>query len=412
MKTRFTKIVVPTLAIAIGAAIVGSISGTVAWYQYSTRVSTAYLGTTAGTAGNLKLRIKNSGGEWLNSLTKEDIEAYLLSENVGQNIIPITAGDMGADDAIAMYDAAANPGVDPADMKPLFFKNPVRGFEERVDYSSASWLKADNSMYVQIPLEVAFIEYDGVKKGDEDKEYLEKEVYISDLLIQEDWQNNNDPENLKKDLSSAIRVHVSSRQLDENDEVIANSDTFDRLISKNGGSILTEGYLDLDGDSQDDKFVDGDQGAQYGFGNSASIAANTKKVVYGEGVQTAYVAGKDIIEDSSYKDLAGNDVAEDIYPAVVKSVGNSMVLDENDFEFAGAAGNVSKCIGKTVGYDKTDANWEQDYLNVTLTIWLEGWQLLPAPIPSNPNNMSSIWNAADYIGSMFDVGIQFATQAE
>lgn len=410
MKTRFNKIVVPTLAIAIGAAIVGSISGTVAWYQYSTRVSTAYLGTSAGTAGNLKLRIKDSGGEWLNSLTKEDIATYLQGEGVGQNIIPITAGAMGADDAIAMYNAAANPATDPADMKPLFYKNPIRGFDERVEYNS--WIKADNSMFVQIPLEVAFIEYDGVKKGEEDKEYLEKDVYISDLLIQEDWQNNSDPENLKKDLSSAIRVHVSSRQLDKDDNIIAGSDEFDRLVSKNGGSILTEGYLDLDGDDRDDTFVDGDDGAKYGFGNSASIAANTKKVVYGDGVQTAYVAGKDIVEDSSYKNLDGDDVNEDIYPAVVKSVGNSMVLDENDFTFAGASGDVSKCIGKTIGYDKTDANWEQDYLNVTLTIWLEGWQLLPAPIPSDANRMSSIWNAADYIGSMFDVGIQFAVQAE
>lgn len=413
MKLDFKKIVVPTLAIAIGAAIAGSVSGTVAWYQYSTRVSTAYLGTSAGTAGNLKLRIKGTN-DWVNSLTKEDIATYLSNNSLGQNIIPITAGNMGADAAITLYDAAANPGVDPEDMKPLFFKNPIRSFEQRVDYSSSSWLKADESMYVQIPMEVAFIEYDGVKKNEEDKEYLEKEVYLSDLLIQEDWQNNSDPENLKKDLSSAIRVHISSRQLDENDEVIANTDSFDRLISKDGGSILTEGYLDLDGDNNDDTYINGDHGAQYGFGNSASIAANTKKVIYGEGLQVAYSADKDV-KDGSYRLLdADQDTAEKVYPSVVKSVNNSMVLDENDFEYTkvGASEKTSKSIGKTIGYSKEDANWEKEYLNVTLTIWLEGWQTLPAPTLANPDAVSSIWNAADYIGSMFDVGVQFAVQAE
>ena len=413
MKLDLKKIVIPTLAIAIGAAIAGSVSGTVAWYQYSTRVSTAYLGTSAGTAGNLKLRIKGSNN-WVNSLTKDDIATYLADNSLGQNIIPITAGNMDADAAINQYNAAADPTNDPADMKPLFFKNPIRSFEERVEYTSSSWLKADESMYVQIPMEVAFIEYDGVKKNEEDKEYLEKEVYLSDLLIQEDWQNNSDPENLKKDLSSAIRVHISSRQLDENDEVIANTDSFDRLISKNGGSILTEGYLDLDGDSNDDTYINGDHGAQYGFGNSASIAANTKKVIYGEGLQVAYSADKDV-KNGSYRLLdADQDTAEKVYPAVVKSVNNSMVLDENDFEYTkeGASEKTSKCIGKTIGYSKEDANWEKEYLNVTLTIWLEGWQTLPAPTIANPDAVSSIWNAADYIGSMFDVGVQFAVQAE
>lgn len=410
MKSRFNKIVIPTLAICLGAALAGSISGTVAWYQYSTRASTAYLGTTAGTAGNLKLRIKGSAsGEWLNSLKKEDISAYLLANNIGQDLIPVTAGNVGADDAIPMYDAAANPGVDPADMKPRFFKNPIRSFDETVPYSSGSWLKADQSMYVQIPLELCFIEFDGEKVNDIDKEYLEKDVYISDLLIQEDYQNSLDPEDVKKDLSSAIRVHVSSYRDDDDSQDHADT-AFDRLISKDGGSILTRGYLDLDGDNIDDAITSGsDAGAAYGFGQNNQ----SKKIVYGEGIQTAYKAGK-VVEDGSYVELDETVVNEKIYPAVVKSVGNSVVLDENDFEYTkeGASEATEKKIGTTIGYKGGDANYEQEYLNVVLTIWLEGWQTLPAPTDADPDAVSAIWNAADYIGSMFDVGITFAVQAE
>lgn len=408
MKSRFNKIVIPTLAICLGAALAGSISGTVAWYQYSTRASTAYLGTTAGTAGNLKLRIKGTN-DWLNSLTKDDIATYLANNNLGQDIIPVTAGNVGADDSIPMYDAAANPGVDPADMKPRFFKNPVRSFDETVPYSSGSWLKADQSMYVQIPLELCFIEFDGEKVNDIDKEYLEKDVYISDLLIQEDYQNSLDPEDVKKDLSSAIRVHVSSYRDDDDSQDHADT-AFDRLISKDGGSILTKGYLDLDGDNQDDAITTGsDAGAAYGFGQNNQ----SKKIVYGEGIQTAYKAGKDI-EDGSYVELDETVVNEKIYPAVVKSVGNSVVLDENDFEYTkeGASEATEKKIGTTIGYKGGDANFEQEYLQVVLTIWLEGWQTLPAPTVADPDAVSAIWNAADYIGSMFDVGITFAVQAE
>ena len=403
MKTRFTKIVVPTLAIAIGAAIVGSISGTVAWYQYSTRASTAYLGTTAGTAGNLKLRIRGTN-DWLNSLTKDDIATYLANNNLGQEIVPVTAGNINEDAAL---NKIGGTGAD-ADL-PKFFKNPVRSFDETVPYSSGSWLTADQSMYVQIPLELCFIEFDGEKVSDVDKEYLEKDVYISDLLIQEDYKNGINQNDIKKDLSSAVRVHISSYRDDDDSQDHADT-AFDRLISKDGGSILTKGYLDLDGDNIDDAITTGtDAGAAYGFGQNNQ----SKKVVYGEGIQTAYKAGKDV-EDGSYVELDESVVDEKIYPAVVKSVGNSIVLDENDFEYTkeGAAEVTKKKIGSTVGYDASAANFEQDYLQVVLTIWLEGWQTLPAPTQADPNAVSAIWNAADYIGSMFDVGITFAVQAE
>ena len=59
-------------------------------------------------------------------------------------------------------------------------------------------------------------------------------------------------------------------------------------------------------------------------------------------------------------------------------------------------GNIDqdKYIGKTnVGSDS--------YLTVTVTIWVEGWQELDG---------SAIWNEVDYIGSKFNVGIQFAVQ--
>ena len=47
-----------------------------------------------------------------------------------------------------------------------------------------------------------------------------------------------------------------------------------------------------------------------------------------------------------------------------------------------------------------------------MTIWVEGWEPLPAPTTDDPEAKSPIWNASDYIGSMFDVGIEFAVPTE
>ena len=62
MKINKTKLAVTTLAIAMGAALAGSISGSVAWYQYSTRASATLTGTAAGTSR--ELQIKEGSGEW------------------------------------------------------------------------------------------------------------------------------------------------------------------------------------------------------------------------------------------------------------------------------------------------------------------------------------------------------------
>ena len=64
MKTNSTKrIVVSVLALAMGAGLAGSISGSVAWYQYSTRVSAAIAGTSAGTVREL-LICDTANGEY------------------------------------------------------------------------------------------------------------------------------------------------------------------------------------------------------------------------------------------------------------------------------------------------------------------------------------------------------------
>ena len=389
MQFNKTKFVVTALIACSIAALAGSISSTIAWYQYSTRVSAVYLGASAGSKGNLKIRIKGTN-EWINDLTYKDIADYLLVQDKGQLVTPITSGPMNADDAIKTND---NGGM-------VFYRNPDGGVPtQRVGYDNQSWKLADDSMYVSIPLELSFIHEES-----ESISYLEKDVYISNLIIQGDWKNN---QNSKEDLSGAVRVHLSTYQ--SNDQSQNHGATsINKLISKDGGTILTEGYLDLDGDGDLDEYISGPSGANYGFGNEEQVVRHY--TTYGEGHQTSY-CNKSIVQNGSYKTLEGETINEKVYPTVVESIEDTNILKEENFEFIkeGEQEPTSKCIGKTVAFDDM-AN--EAYLNVVMTIWIEGWEPLPSPTTNDPNAKSPIWNPSDYIGSMFDIGITFAVQTE
>ena len=384
MKFNKTRFVVTTLAICSAGALLGSISSTIAWYQFSTRVSAVFLGASTGEQSNLKLRIKGTDN-WTTDLTYHDVNDYLASIHKGQKITPITSGFMDADSAIKKDDSG----------EMVFYQNPTEEDIERVNYTSPSWRRAEDSMYVSIPLELSYSQ-----KTEEGDKFLEKDVYISNLLIQEDYKNRN---NAKKDLSESIRVHISAYQSNDQQNTELN-----RLISKNGGTILTEGHLDIGGDGDLDEYIEGHHGPDYGFVDEDTI--ERYYVTYGEGVQTAYSNQYDI-QDNFYETLDGQTVNEKVYPTVVKSIGESTVLDEESFEYQkeGETTKTSKCIGKTVAFD---GEQNEAYLNVVMTIWVEGWQPFPSPTNTDPDAKSPIWNASDYIGSMFDVGIEFAVQQD
>ncbi len=391
MPINKTKFVVAALITCSSAAIAGSISSTIAWYQYSTRATAVYLGASAGATGNLKIRIKGTNN-WISDLTYLDVEDYLRTVNKGQLVTPITSGPMNADDAIKTNN----------DGEMVFYQNPDGGVPvERVEYENQSWKVADDSMYVSIPLELCFQE-----ENTNGLSFLEKDVYISDLLIQGDWKNQN-PDNKKEDLSNAVRVHLSAYQ--SNDQSQNHVDTtINRLISKNGGTVLTEGYLDLNGDGDLDEFVTGPSGVNYHFGDEDETQHHY--TIYGEGHQTSY-CNKANVQNGSYKTLQGDIVNEKIYPTTVETIENTVILKEENFEYEkeGETNPVSKCIGKTVAFNDMA---DEAYLNVVMTIWIEGWEPLPSPTNSDPDAKSPIWNPSDYIGSMFDVGITFAVQTE
>lgn len=326
------KIIIPAATLLIGFAMAGSATSTIAWYQYSTKANVAYIGTSAGTIGNLKVRIYEGGEQadtagWKTNLSYQDVGTYLQNKKIK----PITTGKIGRDEKISK-----------------FYSNPVAG-----NGPLDQWNEANATNYVEIPLQFKFVEKDGsVDAQSNEIETLKvADLYISDLLIQNSWKNSAS----KQDLSAAVRVHFEG-YVTGDQENLHNY----RLVSKNGGDTLTSGNLDLDGDGKDDKtYTEADKAAMYGFGDAEFIENAGTKIKYG--------------------------AVENVADADNKQVSYGVANPNN----IGLLGKTSAEAGK--------------FLNVKVTIWLEGWQTLP----NSQNVESSMWDFVKTIDSEFNVGMQF-----
>ena len=238
------KIIVSALVLISGFSLAGSITSTIAWYQYSTRANAALVGVSGGVKGNLMMRFKKDGqaddAGWTNKILKEDMATYLASVNSGTDIVPVTSGNLAKDGALPDF----------------LYCNPVY-----LHASQTSWKQATKANYVSIPLEIKFVEKDstGTEKN------LAKDVYLSDLYLEKDASSVTDG-----DISSALRLHVASFS-----QLTPASKTF-HLVSKNGGTTDTCGALDLDGDGNDDVIYQ-QNGDKYGF----TSGGETTTVSYG-----------------------------------------------------------------------------------------------------------------------------------
>ena len=329
------KIIVSALVLVSGFGLAGSITSTIAWYQYSTRTNAALVGVAGGVKGNLQMRFKveNQAAEdgWTNKITKEQMATYLTSKNSGTNIVPITSGNLAKDAALPDF----------------FYCNPIYGHAVQ-----NTWKQAVAKNYVSIPLEIRFVEED----GEGNKVNLAKNVYLSDLYLEKDASSETDG-----DISSALRLHVASFS-----QTSPAAKTY-HLVSKNGGSTATCGQLDLNGDGNDDVTY-AQAGDKYGF----TSGGETTPIMYG-GTGSTQVSYSATVDAPS----------EGISPVLA-----DLVAGKKDS---------SKHLGTTL----TDED-SGKYLEVDLTIWVEGWAKLP-----EGNNAKAIWDIDEFGKSKFDVGFEF-----
>lgn len=193
MKTQNKKkIIVSTLALAMGAALAGSISGSVAWYQYSTRAAVQFTGTSAGTEGRLQVKVGSTGAY-----------AQTVKLSDGEDYRPISGkGSVGA---MEYYD---HPVYQTAQLPVMLDSN--KGY---VDYE-------------------LYFKYEENTNNPQSFVQEVKNVYLSYFEIENTGTN---------DVTPAVRVEL----LGSNSFLFSANDA--------GETVNTKGKLDLNSNTKDDR---------------------------------------------------------------------------------------------------------------------------------------------------------------
>ena len=222
-KLNLKKVLIPSFALLIGGSLAATLSSTLAWFQYATRAQVAYVGAMTHSTKLLKISIDN-GGHWGNDYYQTDTASQIQ----GNHLVPITTGAQAKDAALS--DFYAQPD-----------------FGHGGDYSH--WTAADNSNYAQLTILAKVTDVDGANTPTA----LENDVYITELLIQDDSTNGT-----TEDLSDAVRVHIAVTD--------ANGAKKNFLFAKSVTSTTVGGKLDLNNDGEYDKDLDswGTQDCYYG----------------------------------------------------------------------------------------------------------------------------------------------------
>ena len=253
------KIIVSTLALAMGAALAGSVSGTVAWFQYSTRAQASFIGTSAHCSEALEVQAVAKGDDaveanWKTELTYSDVATAYGATSA--KLAPITSGAMANTDAL------------PTD----FYANPIYQH-----FALNTWDKAVAANYAQFDLLFRVKDIDGASTTT----YLPKNVYLTNLsIVSLKAKDGGGYEADSGDLYKAIRVHLAgaSNFLFANDGTTTNANVTTSVSST----------LDLNNDGNPDA------PAHYDW-----EAATTAQAYGTEGNQVAYNVGAfDFTDDS------------------------------------------------------------------------------------------------------------------
>ena len=342
------KVVISSLTLLSAFTLAGSISGTVAWYQYSTRAIVAYTGTSAHCSKLLQISA-DDGTTWGSDLGDSDLPSASFA--------PITTGEQPKDaplslknKTVPMYDDQGNP-TGTQDVSSYFYAQPDRG-----QGLYENWLLASDSSYAQFDILLKVKDVD----GEATETNLANDVYLTDITIQDALDDG-------LDLDSAVRVHIATEYVD-------NGSTANKyfLFAKETEETEVGGFLDID---------------QNGELDQVGYEWERHTCLYGGGtfIPATYDSEGNKLTDDSYENAP--------YQYSYKADDPTIIAQENDNVLSG---------GTPIG--KTSAN-NGEYLKVTVTIWLEGWSALLKGAGGQTD--ISIWDEESYVAKSFNVGMTF-----
>lgn len=220
MKKLGTKLTVTSLASLMSLAMVGSIAGTVAWYQFNTRVTATVIGTNVSNTGVLQISKDGTANSWTRDLITEDLIGTRANKSL---ITPVTFGQLNADGSL------------PAKA----YKAPDAS--ENAYVANVADLGSYEHVYQEADKEHDYIQYDvylrTMAAKDGGLEQVSLPVFLSDILLQD----------MGGAITKGLRIHLA---VDEDNDGTADQFTF---FSKDGIEHLAlAGVLDLDADGKAD----------------------------------------------------------------------------------------------------------------------------------------------------------------
>lgn len=308
------SLVIASLATLVGASLAGTVTSTLAWFQYATSAQVAYTGTTSHCSKLLKIS-SDGGSSWGNDIVLSD-----------SNFAPITTGTQ-------LKNAA---------LPENFYVQPNK---KQGAYSN--WSTASADVYAQYTILVK------VNDVSETSPQLQNDVYLTDVTIMD--------ASASLDLSDAIRVHVATTYGNDQHKYF--------LFAKSVEQTAVGGYLDIDND---------------GAYDTSGYEWDSNKIIYGDATDN------------------GDGTCTPAYQTSYLADDSSVVAGLT------ANGDIDTTTGTSIG---TTSATNGQYLQVTVTIWLEGWAILQYGATGNAQGANKqVWNSAKYTSKDFHVGLTFGVK--
>lgn len=385
MKINKAKLLVGTLAIASVAATVGSISGTVAWFQYSTRASVSYQGATAHCSESLEIRIRHDSEStypWKTELAAADVTAYLsnatsaatpgIARKNATSLTPVTSGVLAAN---------AFPAASTYNAVPQLYRNPIYQH-----FLYTEWEAATAEDYVLIPLQVRVRDIDGTAN----KVLKDKKIYISDVHL--DGAINN---GTKTDITSALRMSVRAYP----SATSSGAASFVQTYSTTGSEVEVFGQLDLNNDNN----LDGDDTYSWDTNTPKNYGADSGVAKSTANTKVANDSNAYSITDSTPTALIGTTVEADkvinvdvlVYLEGWTKLDGSLGTYADETAFTAAF--TSPATPVTNGIYKIGSDYKK---------W-NGTALEAVTAPT----ATALWDPEKTISANFNAGIRFSTEA-
>lgn len=380
-----SKLVASGLITAITCALVGSITGTFAWYGYSTRATATVAGTSIGAAANLQIGIRDADA----NITS--IEGLAEDRDTNNIFWQKDSGGLRGD---AIADYLNQKGFGSNEMHPISSGNIYEGDSskrkeispvEMVTYQSNTNAAADKKDYFVLPL--AMRVYNVAEKEDvANDEYLKEiEIYLSDIEVDLELAQNQ-----TTTLNEAFRIDFKEEKAglaEPNYTLLAPGKDAD-------GSCKLAGLLDLNKD---------------GFADVEEIDYDYKdrhELIYGQFKDGTKVEGArkddyDVIPNNYeypvHLDPADHYSEKNVIPVTDFQAYEQQFFGKNsylcDFTPNNRMVNTNSVDPICVTPDSNDG-----IVYLTLTAWIEGWDV-------DDQNQSTL--NSDALGIPFHLNLQF-----